>query len=71
MKTLFPKLEIYKSDADVTAGDIPGKLIDELGALFKNYGFFVRINVQTGQEQENVEVKENFIQALAKKIFRI
>ena len=52
MKTLSPKLEIYKADQDVTAGDISGELVTELGQLFKKYGFFVRFLIQSDQEVE-------------------
>jgi len=52
MKSLFPELEIYKADQDVTAGDISEELTRELGDLFKKHGFFIRFLIQTGQEKE-------------------
>ena len=62
MKSVFPQLEIYKKDEDVLASDIPGELIDELGQLFKKYGFFIRVSVHTGQEREQEKI--SFIKKL-------
>ena len=69
MKTLVPKIEIYKNNEDVSAGDISETLIKELGELFKKHGFFVRIDIRTGQEVEQPTYGN--IQMIIKRIFNI